>query len=97
LNVRAGFNKSVIDLAIASPSVAISCITYTESDCFGSDHFPVITLINRPVHRTSKFVYKLRLNPKKLKIFSQVCSQLSIAEAVNDASSALGSDLVFFS
>lgn len=54
VSAQAGFNKNVINLAIASLSVAF-CVTYTESDCFDSDHCPVITLINLLLAQTNLY------------------------------------------
>ncbi|XP_018405952.1 PREDICTED: RNA-directed DNA polymerase from mobile element jockey-like [Cyphomyrmex costatus] len=61
---------SVIDLIIATPSIAPLCNTHTEDDTWGSDHFPIsVTLgINPTIRR--RYIYKIKLNPRELLNFS---------------------------
>ena len=34
---------TVIDLSLVSPDLAVNCTWYTEEDCLGSKHLPIIT------------------------------------------------------
>lgn len=75
LVIPPGCRNSIIDLAIASPSVAFKASTHTETDCWGSDHFPIITLIknNKINNIYKKFSYKLPLSDSILRNFESIC------------------------
>ena len=37
---------TAIDLSLVTPDLAVNCTWYTEEDCRGSDHLPIITELN---------------------------------------------------
>lgn len=60
-------SHSIIDLTIATFSIALSSELSVESDLRGSDHFPIsITIECRP-QTTNRFNYKFKLNKKQWK------------------------------
>ncbi|XP_018397608.1 PREDICTED: uncharacterized protein LOC108775675 [Cyphomyrmex costatus] len=79
-------STSVLDLALASPQLALSCDTFIESDSLGSDHLPVVTTVGAGLALQRKFYYKLPLKDEELKkaifdkLFSSVCDSSSLTE-----------------
>jgi len=57
---------SIIDLAISSENNAVCCSSYVHLDTFGSDHFPIFTLIEGNFRLKSMFLYKLKVSSKDL-------------------------------
>ena len=57
---------SAIDLSLVTPDLAVNCTWYTEEDCLGSDHLPIVIELNENIKdaesededKTHKFQYK---------------------------------------
>ena len=57
---------TAIDLSLVTPDLAVNCTWYTENDCLGSDHLPIIIELNEnikddeseDVDKIPKFQYK---------------------------------------
>lgn len=45
--------SSILDLIVASPNIALSCQSTTFLDTFGSDHAPILTIVNLGLRRRS--------------------------------------------
>ncbi|KYN03418.1 hypothetical protein ALC62_05736, partial [Cyphomyrmex costatus] len=61
-----GRHKSVIDLAIASPALALITHSDTEMDPMGSDHYPVYSTIGGTLLNAKRFLYKIKLSEQQL-------------------------------
>ena len=49
------------DLSLVTPDLAVNCTWYTEEDCLGSDHLPIIIELNKNIKdddKIPKFQYK---------------------------------------
>ena len=40
---------TAVDLSLVSPDLAVNCTRYTEEDCLGSDHLPIIIDLNENI------------------------------------------------
>ncbi|KYN12202.1 hypothetical protein ALC57_15634 [Trachymyrmex cornetzi] len=60
---------SVIDLVIASPQLAPLCEVSMEADTYGSDHYPIITILGAQVCLTSRFRYRISLSKQQLQLY----------------------------
>lgn len=85
-----GTRDSIIDLALASPTLAASCLSSTSSDFWESDHFPVSTTIQGTSARRRKFKYKWKIGSDSLKEFSALCS--ADAKSLTDLPGAQASE-----
>ena len=63
---RSTHKAAAISLSLVIPDLAVNCTWYTEEDCLGSDHLPIITELNENIKddetddedTISKFQYK---------------------------------------
>lgn len=62
--------SSNIDLTLASPEPSLHCLTSTEEDLRGNDHFPICTSLKGKADSCSKFVDQLKLKVHDLIKFS---------------------------
>lgn len=70
-----GSRDSIIDLSFASSRLAPLCLSSTLDDSWGSDHYPIVTIINDLVKPRKRFVHKLPLSSRLLAICSSLCSE----------------------
>lgn len=71
--------ESIIDLSIASPNLASLCLSSTMDDSWGSDHYPLSTIINGLVKSRNRFIYKWPLLSHHLDALSFLCSTRPIS------------------
>lgn len=68
-----GSRDSTIDLALSSLRLAPLCTSRVLDDTWGSDHHPILTVINGVIKSHKRFIYKWPLSSYQLGIFHGLC------------------------